>query len=188
VNVRLLSICPPSALRPHFQEGFLIGTTDVTWDFDDKTDLDFRNRLIAKLSIPTGAKFWGRGFKSIPKQSLYPVNDKVQRLCEGLRESLKTELQPGELGEFMKAWTDLESHILSQARRLSAHNISGRNLSLRDSIILLESQGSLAKSVAQELHSLRQHRNAIVHSPSKVDSASTIKAIASAKELLSRLS
>src|SRR5690606_38796111 len=33
VNVRLLSICPPSALRPHFQEGFLAGTTDVSWDF-----------------------------------------------------------------------------------------------------------------------------------------------------------
>ncbi|WP_159101601.1 FRG domain-containing protein [Acetobacter papayae] len=97
VNVRLLSICPPSALRPHFQEGFLTGTTDVTWDFDNKTELDFRNRLIAKFSIPSGTKFWGRGFNSIPQESLYPNNDRVSAICDGLRESLKTELQAGDL-------------------------------------------------------------------------------------------
>lgn len=52
VNVRLLSICPPAALRPYFQEGFLAGTADVTSEFDSKTELDFRSRLIAKFAIP----------------------------------------------------------------------------------------------------------------------------------------
>ncbi|MCJ9754638.1 FRG domain-containing protein [Neorhizobium sp. BETTINA12A] len=187
VNVRLLSICPPSALRPHFQEGFLAGTTDVSWEFEDKTDLDFRNRLIAKFSIPTGATFWGKGFNSIPKQSLYPANDKVQRLCEGLRESLKAELQSGDLGEFMKAWTNLESYIFAQARQISSRSIAQRNLSLRDSIDLLEGEGTISRSVAQELQTLRQYRNTVVHSPSKVEPDSTIKAIATAKELLRQL-
>ena len=30
INVRLLSICPPDALRPYFQEAYLAGTDDVT--------------------------------------------------------------------------------------------------------------------------------------------------------------
>lgn len=187
VNVRLLSICPPSALRPHFQEGFLAGTTDVTWEFDNKTELDFRNRLIAKFSIPTGATFWGKGFNSIPERSLYPASDKVKRLCEGLRESLRSELQPGELGEFMKAWTDLESFILAQAKQISARTITGRHFSLRHSIEFLESQGRISKNAAHELHLLRQFRNAVVHSPSVVEPGSTIKGIAAAKELLNQL-
>ncbi len=187
VNVRLLSICPPSALRPHFQEGFLAGTTDVTWDFDNKTELDFRNRLIAKFSIPSGAKFWGSGFNSIPKSSLYPTKDKVLGICDGLRESLKTELQAGDLGEFMKAWTDLENYIVSEARGASIHGLSGRKLTLRDSIDLLLNLGTISVSVAAELQSLRQYRNVIVHSPSKVEPSSTAKSISLARELLAHL-
>ncbi len=64
VNIRLLSICPPAALRPYFQEGYLAGTADVTTDFDSKTELDFRNRLIAKFAIPRARSFWGNGFRS----------------------------------------------------------------------------------------------------------------------------
>ena len=48
VNVRLLSICPPEALRPYFQEGYLAGTDGVLAEFDSKTELDFANRLVAK--------------------------------------------------------------------------------------------------------------------------------------------
>jgi hypothetical protein len=52
VNVRLLSISPPSALRPYFQKGYMAGTPDITYDFESKTELDFRNRLVAKFAIP----------------------------------------------------------------------------------------------------------------------------------------
>nr|WP_319388001.1 FRG domain-containing protein [uncultured Cohaesibacter sp.] len=188
VNVRLLSICPPSALRPHFQEGFLAGTTDVTWDFENKTELDFRNRLIAKFSIPAGAAFWGKGFNSIPKQSLYPARDKVEQLCEGLRESLKTELQSGELGEFMKVWTNLESLVTAMAQQTSTQAISGRRLSLIRSIELLVGNGEIDKNTTHELHSLRQFRNKVVHSPSEIETGSTYKWIATANELMKKLS
>lgn len=187
VNVRLLSICPPAALRPHFQEGFLAGTTDVTWDFDNKTELDFRNRLIAKFSIPSGPKFWGKGFNSIPKESLYPSKDKVLEICDGLRESLKTELQAGDLGEFMKAWTDLETFIASAAREASTLNLSGRNLTLRGAIDLLLELRMISAAEAADLQSLRQYRNLIVHAPSKVEPSSTTKAILSARQLLTNL-
>jgi hypothetical protein len=74
VTVRLLSICPPAALRPYFQEGYLAGTTDITTDYDSKTDLDFRDRLIAKFEIPRARSFWGTGFDQIPETALYPVS------------------------------------------------------------------------------------------------------------------
>lgn len=64
VNVRLLSICPPSALRPYFQEGYLAATADVSTEFDSKTELDFRNRLIATFAIPRAKTF--SGFRTNP--------------------------------------------------------------------------------------------------------------------------
>src|ERR1035438_682581 len=81
VNIRLLSICPPDALRPYFQEGYMAGTPDVISNYDSKTELDFRNRLIAKFEIPAGASFWGRNFSALPSTALYPTRDKMGRLC-----------------------------------------------------------------------------------------------------------
>jgi len=59
VNIRLLSISPPDALRPYFQEGYLAGTTDVTSDYEQKTELDFRNRLIMKFKVPNNNELFG---------------------------------------------------------------------------------------------------------------------------------
>ena len=41
VNIRLLSICPPEALRPHFQEGYLAGTDEITHNYDRKNRVRF---------------------------------------------------------------------------------------------------------------------------------------------------
>jgi len=49
INIRLLSICPPTAFRPYFQEGYLAGTDDITTNYDTKNELDFNNRLLAKF-------------------------------------------------------------------------------------------------------------------------------------------
>ncbi len=88
INVRLLSICPPSALRPYFQEGYLAGTDDITDDYESKTELDFNNRLIAKFKIPNSSSFWGDGFNRIPKNSLYPDNDPIYNLCKTVKNSI----------------------------------------------------------------------------------------------------
>ena len=61
VNIRLLSICPPEALRPYFQEGYLACTEDITNEYDSKDKLDFNNRLIAKFKISMEANFLGAG-------------------------------------------------------------------------------------------------------------------------------
>ena len=87
VTIRLLSICPPDALRPYYQDGYLAGTEDITTDYgDDKVQLDFKRRLIAKFEIPIdagSADFWGEGFSRIPESALYPENDRIEELCKG---------------------------------------------------------------------------------------------------------
>lgn len=175
VNVRLLSICPPSALRPYFQEGFLAATSDVTWDFDSKTELDFRNRLVAKFSIPTSKKFWGSGFNQIPQTALYPRGDNILELCVGLRDELRYESRSGDIGDFVKEWASVEQYLLNSARQLAS-----RNLSVREAIRALEERGMISKSDAQELDILRSQRNTLIHRPeltSRIDAEKSLLAL-----------
>lgn len=167
VNVRLLSICPPAALRPHFQEGYLAGTSDITSDFDSKTELDFRNRLIAKFRIPSSRDFWERGFNVIPHSALYPRRDTVKELCDELKLDLLDDQQPGDLGEFIRDWVVVEDHLMNAAR-----DATDRNVSLREAISVLAKQGLLSDSEARELQAIRSFRNEAVHRPQTVpDSA-----------------
>ncbi len=163
INIRLLSICPPAALRPYFQEGYLAGTTDVTLEFDSKTELDFRNRLIAKFAIPKGKQFWGRGFDRIPEASLFPRRDIVLDLCSELKSELRYELQSGDLGDFVKEWADLEESILRNARR-----ITERNVSVRNAITILAQRNEIPGTAAEEIHAIRNFRNRTVHQPKSV--------------------
>lgn len=84
--IRLLSICPPDALRPYYQDGYLAGTEDITSDYENnKVQLDFKRRLIAKFEIPTCPDFWGEDLAIIPETVLYPENDRIEELCKGLK-------------------------------------------------------------------------------------------------------
>lgn len=181
--VRLLSICPPSALRPYFQEGYLAGTTDVTFDFDSKTELDFRNRLIAKFEIPRAKTFWRGGFEQIPETALLPKRDKILDLCNELKAELKDELRPGDLGEFIRDWSSLEDYLLTSARHLTQ-----RNVSVREAISVLEKNGTLPSETARELESLRSFRNAIVHRPDTVRPAALREWLPLGRELAGRYS
>lgn len=85
VIVRLLSICPPLALRPYFQEGYLGGTLDITRDYTNKSELDFNNRLVAKFAIPNDKSFWGKDFEKIPDDLLFPRNDRMATICDEVK-------------------------------------------------------------------------------------------------------
>ena len=87
VNIRLLSVCPPQAQRPFFQEGYLAGPfPNYQLDNIDKVpQFDFGRRLIAKFEIPTNKpSFWGEGFSKIPEDKLYQPVDTIKKLCEKL--------------------------------------------------------------------------------------------------------
>jgi hypothetical protein len=163
VNVRLLSICPPDALRPYFQEGFLAGTDDVTSDYISKDELDFNNRLIAKFSIGRGARFWGRSFSPIPKTALYPSGDRLLSLCERIRVEVEDGVRPADLGAFLQAWTALESRLMSLSRELE-----DRTYTVRDAIRVLQRSAQLSPAFLKRLDDLRQLRNRAVHGPDRM--------------------
>lgn len=90
VAARLGGCCPPIALRPAFQEGWLAGTTDITDNFDDKNELDFNRRLVAKFSLPSDASFWGDALGPVPEAVLLRSGerDPLGELCAALRGAL----------------------------------------------------------------------------------------------------
>ena len=110
VNIRLLSACPPLALRPYFQEGFLVGTTDITDNYDDKNELDFNRRLVAKFVIPDNDSFWGGSFNRISKDLLFldEENDAMYKICSSIRGAvLKTEEMLFDNSEYSKEVDEL---------------------------------------------------------------------------------
>lgn len=76
--IRLNSICPPQALRPHFQEGYLIGEYPEMVSADQKQfysafEVDFGLRLLGKFRFDPKT-FWRRSpeFPLVDKDALYP--------------------------------------------------------------------------------------------------------------------
>lgn len=163
INIRLLSITPPQALRPYFQEGFLVGTDDITNEYERKEELDLNNKLIAKFEIPNSNSFWGESFDRIPKNALYPEDDKIEEICREIGKDLKTEIAPSNIGTFLKLWTGLEQIILKRARIQirEVHNI-------RNAINILFKYEQEKYSLWKELEYLRTFRNNLVHKPTGV--------------------
>lgn len=182
VNIRLLSICPPSALRPYYQEGYMAGTPDITSDFDTKTELDFRNRLIAKFAIPRAKRFWNEGFEAIPRTALYPSGDRVQELCQDLLARIRDERNLDDMGQLLVEWANLEESLVPRARQ-----ITRRNLSVSDAIRTLTKRGDLSVEVARKMNEVRRIRNVAAHTPGRVEDAEIQRALQIIKSLKGQL-
>ncbi len=183
VNIRLLSICPPDALRPYFQEGYMAGTPDVMTNFDNKTELDFRNRLIAKFAIPRAKSFWNAGFEATPKHALYPLNDHVEHLCRDVIGMVREErATASNIGQLLVEWGMLEEKLLPRARQLTE-----RNVSIREAINALLKRGQLQGGVASVLEQVRRVRNTAAHTPGRVRQADVDRALLQLRELSPKL-
>lgn len=163
VLIRLLSICPPDALRPYFQEGYMTGTEDLTNEYESKTELDFKNRLIAKFELPTGQGFWGAGFSEIPRSVLYPRDDHVEELCKSIELELKEELLPGALGEFIRTWIEFEYAIISLARKIDPDIHTARS-----ALKVLSQSEIIDPGSLLTFNEIRRFRNLVVHEPQKI--------------------
>ena len=87
IIVRLLSICPPNALRPYYQEGYLVGTFPTTESKRRTRSLDVANRLVAKFEIPK-KNFWDAHFTDIPELALFQENDKMYEIVSSIKGTL----------------------------------------------------------------------------------------------------
>jgi len=162
INIRLLSICPPDALRPYFQEGYLAATSDIEHEYDSKSELDFNRRLIVKFIIPNSNNFWGRDFKIIPKSALYPQHDAFNAICKEIEVDVKRGLKPGEIGEFLSIWSEVEEQIVSMNMQAKERN------TFFSSLKLLKQSNYLDSSLINNIDKLRRFRNELVHSPKRI--------------------
>lgn len=112
INIRLLSICPPAALRPHHQEGFLVGTTNIAEDYTMKHELDFNRRLIAKFEFKNDDTFWGNNKPSQKeKDLLYPPVDTMDDLCQKIKNIKESGFFKDPIKSFKLLWQELETFI-----------------------------------------------------------------------------
>ena len=85
-NIRLLSVCPPDSLRPHYQEGHLIGDYPTLGYFEkmehDLHEVDFNRRLICKFRLQQGGDF-----QTISEEFLFPDKDHdcVSKMAEEIK-------------------------------------------------------------------------------------------------------
>ncbi len=93
--IRLSSVCPPSALRPHFQEGYLLGEYPELLSYDDKQHLghfevDFGRRLVAKFVFDP-AKLWSDSdFPPVSSVAIYPTpsEDPLLRMANQIKAAI----------------------------------------------------------------------------------------------------
>lgn len=93
--IRLASVCPPQAHRPHIQEGYLIGEYPEIRAYSQKQlypphEVDFGKRLIAKFRFEKD-KFWDNAdFPAIPHQALYPdEGDELKEVCDQVKQRIE---------------------------------------------------------------------------------------------------
>jgi len=172
INIRLLSISPPQALRPYFQEGYLVGTDDITNDYFNKGELDLNNRLFAKFEIPNNEQFWGKEFDKIPETALYPKNDTIESICKEIGNELTPNKAQSNIGDFLKLWTTLEQMILEEARKYKRDVFN-----TRDALYVLMKYDEEKIGLLKEFDILRMFRNKLVHKPIEVSNEEISKNI-----------
>jgi hypothetical protein len=75
--IRLSSVCPPCAVRPHIQEGYLLGEYPEMSGWEQKEhyhfyEIDFGRRLVAKFRFDPRSFWKSHRFPKIGADALYP--------------------------------------------------------------------------------------------------------------------
>lgn len=159
IIVRLLSISPPQALRPYYQDGYLVGTEFVIEDFDNKQELDLVRRLVSKYKIKNNNSFWDQDVNKISSELLYPNDDEFIEIANEIENRLSkisydSDDFAEEYGKFMLKWIEIEKHSNNQsaAKVFNSHyknNVIGQHL-------------------YEKIQRLRTFRNNLVHNPNFV--------------------
>jgi hypothetical protein len=94
--VRLSSACPPAALRPHLQEGYLLGEYPEMADIEQKAnyklwETDFGLRLVSKFTF-NPENFFSTTFPQLSDKAIYPAGhrDRMQEVTERVKSMINT--------------------------------------------------------------------------------------------------
>ena len=159
----------------------MVGTPDITDDFESKTELDLRNRLIAKFEIVRAKTFWGSGFDPIPKRALYPSGDRVHEICKQL--TIEVESASADVfGQLLVEWAKFESLVLGPARQFTE-----KNLSIREAISSLATRGQLTPAMVSQLNQIRRVRNMVAHSIGQVSEGEAQRYLSELKQILPKI-
>ena len=165
-NVRLLSVAPPQALRPYYQEGFLIGEDEFSETYTNKDELDLNNRLVAKFKFKNAKEFWGDSEKALTREDLYPKDDEIEALCKEVSEELYSILASKRnvkiTGDyyltFMSSWVEIEKLLMEYLGRFNNHKV----ISPVGLIKMIED-----KELRARLNKARMQRNILAHNVDK---------------------
>ena len=117
---------------------------------------------MVKFRIPNSSKFWGKDFKIIPKSALYPQQDIFHSICKEIELDVKRELKPGEIGEFLSLWSEIEEKVVSMNQQAREHN------TFFSSLKQLKTSEHFDSSLINNIDKLRRFRNELVHSPKRI--------------------
>lgn len=87
VLIKLQNVVPIQALRPRYQEGYLVGKFPILPTKTNSDDLG--NRMIAKFLVDNSdGNFWDSSFQPIPDKVLFPEDDEVAKKLNILKKKL----------------------------------------------------------------------------------------------------
>lgn len=92
------------------------------------------------------------------------------------------ELKSGDLGDFLKVWSEIEEIVTGLAR----HD-KQRHLSFRQALNSIQSNYHFDKELYYQLDRIRTFRNQIVHKPKDIDSGAVLKFLHQAENALLEL-
>ncbi len=159
--VRLLSISPPDAKRPYYQEGFVAGTPDITYNYENKNELDFNSRLVGKFRFKNDDEFWGEDFSPLQQKYIYPENDVFLDIAEEVSKQVSRMFKSGTVGDFLQYWNVLETYIKSNID-VSMYS------SFLNAMKMYKNYYSIDDSTYKDIDSLRKFRNRLVHDTNSV--------------------
>lgn len=77
VLIKLQNVCPIKALRPRYQEGYLVGKYPFSPEKESADNL--ARRLVAKFYLDnTAGTFWDSDFQPLPEDVIFPKDDKIE--------------------------------------------------------------------------------------------------------------
>jgi len=95
-TLRLSSLCPPDATRPHLQEGYLLGEYPEIRTYEEMKRLftfetDFSQRLVGKFRFRPKDFASDPNFPLLPMEALCPSEDDwVFSLCASIKSQIES--------------------------------------------------------------------------------------------------